>query len=206
LSWQWPQACLCCVLRRLALPLRWRILLLDCAFCTPNLLILSAPVPACRIEHPQGAIDSMQYGEADAAKVLRGKGRYPVAEYRLAAEISAGMAAQAAAAVAGAAAPGSGFTEDWYHPLLASAGGSAGEAAAGEGRGVYSFCMCPGGQIVPTSTSEEELCLNGMSFSKWVCPPASPLRACQGLWLPRQLLLFVACPAGSHQPRQPSVG
>lgn len=32
-------------------------------------------------------------------------------------------------------------------------------------RGIYSFCMCPGGQIVPTSTNEEELCINGMSFS-----------------------------------------
>ena len=31
-------------------------------------------------------------------------------------------------------------------------------------RGVYSFCMCPGGQIVPTSTNPEELCINGMSF------------------------------------------
>ena len=31
-------------------------------------------------------------------------------------------------------------------------------------RGVYSFCMCPGGQIVCTSTSREELCINGMSF------------------------------------------
>lgn len=33
-------------------------------------------------------------------------------------------------------------------------------------RGCYSFCMCPGGQIVPTSTDESELCINGMSFSK----------------------------------------
>ena len=31
-------------------------------------------------------------------------------------------------------------------------------------RGVYSFCMCPGGQIVCTSTSRSELCINGMSF------------------------------------------
>ena len=31
-------------------------------------------------------------------------------------------------------------------------------------RGVYSFCMCPGGQVVCTSTSREELCINGMSF------------------------------------------
>jgi len=34
------------------------------------------------------------------------------------------------------------------------------------GRACYSFCMCPGGQIVPTSTVEDELCINGMSFSK----------------------------------------
>jgi uncharacterized FAD-dependent dehydrogenase len=33
-------------------------------------------------------------------------------------------------------------------------------------RGIYSFCMCPGGQIVPTSTREDELCINGMSFSR----------------------------------------
>lgn len=32
--------------------------------------------------------------------------------------------------------------------------------------GCYSFCMCPGGQIVPTSTNPAELCINGMSFSK----------------------------------------
>ena len=34
------------------------------------------------------------------------------------------------------------------------------------GRACYSFCMCPGGQIVPTSTDPAELCVNGMSFSK----------------------------------------
>ncbi|MCO5562270.1 hypothetical protein L7F22_015895 [Adiantum nelumboides] len=32
--------------------------------------------------------------------------------------------------------------------------------------GCYSFCMCPGGQIIPTSTNLDELCINGMSFSK----------------------------------------
>ncbi|KAH7373433.1 hypothetical protein KP509_17G055500 [Ceratopteris richardii] len=30
----------------------------------------------------------------------------------------------------------------------------------------YSFCMCPGGQIVLTSTDPAELCINGMSFSR----------------------------------------
>jgi uncharacterized FAD-dependent dehydrogenase len=33
-------------------------------------------------------------------------------------------------------------------------------------RGVYSFCMCPGGQIVPASTNPDEVCVNGMSFSR----------------------------------------
>ena len=32
-------------------------------------------------------------------------------------------------------------------------------------RGVYSFCMCPGGMIVPAATSPGELVLNGMSPS-----------------------------------------
>ncbi|MFA7014066.1 MAG: FAD-dependent oxidoreductase [Desulfobacterales bacterium] len=35
-----------------------------------------------------------------------------------------------------------------------------------EGRGVYSFCMCPGGFIVPASTAPGELVLNGMSMSR----------------------------------------
>lgn len=30
----------------------------------------------------------------------------------------------------------------------------------------YSFCMCPGGQVVLTSTKPSELCINGMSFSR----------------------------------------
>jgi hypothetical protein len=35
-----------------------------------------------------------------------------------------------------------------------------------EGRGVFSFCMCPGGIIAPASTSEGELVVNGWSPSK----------------------------------------
>jgi uncharacterized protein len=34
-----------------------------------------------------------------------------------------------------------------------------------EDRGVYSFCMCPGGFIVPSATSQEEVVVNGMSPS-----------------------------------------
>jgi len=33
-------------------------------------------------------------------------------------------------------------------------------------RGVFSFCMCPGGFIVPAATSQEEIVVNGMSPSR----------------------------------------
>jgi hypothetical protein len=42
-----------------------------------------------------------------------------------------------------------------------------------DGRGVYSFCMCPGGFIVPASTQEDALVVNGMSFSKRNSPYAN---------------------------------
>jgi len=34
---------------------------------------------------------------------------------------------------------------------------------ASNGRGVYSFCMCPGGEVVTCSTHSGEVCVNGMS-------------------------------------------
>lgn len=33
------------------------------------------------------------------------------------------------------------------------------------GRGVYSFCMCPGGYVVNASSEPGKLCINGMSYS-----------------------------------------
>jgi uncharacterized FAD-dependent dehydrogenase len=41
------------------------------------------------------------------------------------------------------------------------------------GRGVYSFCMCPGGMIVPSSTAGLEIVVNGMSISKRNSPFAN---------------------------------
>lgn len=38
-------------------------------------------------------------------------------------------------------------------------------AQAKNGRGVYSFCMCPGGYVVNASSEEGMLCINGMSYS-----------------------------------------
>ena len=42
-----------------------------------------------------------------------------------------------------------------------------------EERGVYSFCMCPGGFIVPAMTGESEMVVNGMSPSKRNSPFAN---------------------------------
>ncbi|MCK9627437.1 MAG: FAD-dependent oxidoreductase [Bacteroidales bacterium] len=56
-----------------------------------------------------------------------------------------------------------------YQPYMPAAEYS--QVAQIEGRGVFSFCMCPGGILVPASTSSGELVLNGMSNSarnsKW---------------------------------------
>lgn len=41
------------------------------------------------------------------------------------------------------------------------------------GRGVFSFCMCPGGYIVPASTAPGELVLNGMSLAARNAPFAN---------------------------------
>ncbi|MBJ07076.1 MAG: FAD-binding protein [Verrucomicrobiaceae bacterium] len=42
-----------------------------------------------------------------------------------------------------------------------------------EGRGVHSFCMCPGGFIVPCATENDELVVNGMSLSRRNSPYAN---------------------------------
>jgi uncharacterized FAD-dependent dehydrogenase len=40
-------------------------------------------------------------------------------------------------------------------------------------RGVYTFCMCPGGQIVPSATAPGEIVVNGMSVSRRNSPFAN---------------------------------
>ncbi len=42
-----------------------------------------------------------------------------------------------------------------------------------ENRGVFSFCMCPGGLVVPASTAPGEIVVNGMSLSKRDSPYAN---------------------------------
>lgn len=38
-------------------------------------------------------------------------------------------------------------------------------ANMGDGRSVYSFCVCPGGEIINASSQPEHVCVNGMSWS-----------------------------------------
>jgi uncharacterized protein len=42
-----------------------------------------------------------------------------------------------------------------------------------DGRGVHSFCMCPGGFIVPAATRNDEVVVNGMSLSRRDSPFAN---------------------------------
>jgi uncharacterized protein len=42
-----------------------------------------------------------------------------------------------------------------------------------DGRGVYSFCMCPGGHIVPAASDEGQIVVNGMSTARRNSPYAN---------------------------------
>lgn len=50
------------------------------------------------------------------------------------------------------------------HPLLPAASYKV-TAQTSSGRGVYSFCMCPGGYVVNASSEQGRLAVNGMSYS-----------------------------------------
>ncbi|HEY3353368.1 MAG TPA: FAD-binding protein [Polyangia bacterium] len=57
------------------------------------------------------------------------------------------------------------------HPRLPAAFYEV-SAQAGD-RGVYSFCMCPGGWVVPAATEPDGICTNGMSMSRRDSPLAN---------------------------------
>ena len=80
-----------------------------------------------------------------------------------------------------------------------------------EGRGVYSFCMCPGGAVVPAASGPEQIVVNGMSAShrgsRWSnsgmvveirvedLDSLSPTKGSQARLLGRDKPLFVATDA-----------
>jgi hypothetical protein len=117
------------------------------------------------------------------AGVLRGRGKIPVADYRLAATVKLDSWPEAQVATSTTATDTSSSTTPsttassntatttaTSHTTSGSSSSSSSSSSREGGReserGVYSFCMCPGGQIVPTSVDEGELCINGMSFSR----------------------------------------
>lgn len=51
-----------------------------------------------------------------------------------------------------------------HHPLLPAANYKV-TAQTSDGRGVYSFCMCPGGYVVNASSEAGRTAVNGMSYS-----------------------------------------
>src|SRR5262249_41141970 len=59
----------------------------------------------------------------------------------------------------------------WQHPRLPAAFYHV--TATLGGRGVYSFCMCPGGWIVHSATEAGRLATNGMSLSRRDSPYAN---------------------------------
>lgn len=63
------------------------------------------------------------------------------------------------------------YGKDAGHPALPAAAYSWSTQA--NGHGVFSFCMCPGGFIVPASTEEKGLVVNGMSLTKRASPFAN---------------------------------
>ncbi len=63
------------------------------------------------------------------------------------------------------------YGPDAANPLLPAAAYRL--AATVEGRGVYSFCMCPGGWIVPATTEPDRVVVNGMSLSRRDSPFAN---------------------------------
>lgn len=98
-----------------------------------------------RLEHPQQLIDQIQYHSKE------GRGKWlPAAEYSFVTQAT------------GEVEKGSRSSR-----VLNGSKSLNGSKGSGDGvaRGVYSFCMCPGGVIVPSATGEEQVVVNGMSAS-----------------------------------------
>jgi uncharacterized FAD-dependent dehydrogenase len=114
-----------------------------------------------RVEHPQSLINKIQYGKEWAPSVVTGKAATDIANRRTT------QTSETLSVPADGQPHVSPPTIHPGHLPVASYRLATNEAFDGtRNRGVYSFCMCPGGQIVPASTNPEECCVNGMSFSR----------------------------------------
>jgi uncharacterized FAD-dependent dehydrogenase len=110
-----------------------------------------------RVEHPQSLINKIQYGDKWGPSVVTGKAATDRANRKniLTSETPLITKEPQVQTINPGQLP------------VASYRLATNEAFDGtRNRGAYSFCMCPGGQIVPASTNPEECCVNGMSFSR----------------------------------------
>jgi len=109
-----------------------------------------------RVEHPQRIINRIQYGEEWGPSVVTGRSATDEVNKKFFDTLHEQDSSD--------------NDTDSHHDgrlPVASYRLATDKAFDGESvRGAYSFCMCPGGQIVPASTDPEEVCVNGMSFSK----------------------------------------
>jgi len=107
-----------------------------------------------RVEHPQKLINKIQYGNEWGPTVVTGKKTTDLVNKNyFESESSSGDDVR-----------GHGHEARLPVPSYRLATDEAYDGT--RTRSVYSFCMCPGGQIVPSSTEPDEVCVNGMSFSK----------------------------------------
>ena len=105
-----------------------------------NIALSSKPFAVgVRIEHLQSEIDRVQYGGAIP--------RLGAADYKLAVHLPYSHSA-----------PLCGDPSPW------SAGRQGAGSQGGQGVGVYTFCMCPGGQVVAAASEEGGVVTNGMSY------------------------------------------
>lgn len=56
------------------------------------------------------------------------------------------------------------YKENYNHPRLGSADYQLTHRSSMQNRSAYTFCMCPGGLVIGSSSAENELVVNGMSF------------------------------------------
>ncbi len=55
------------------------------------------------------------------------------------------------------------YGKAWNHPALGAADYKL-AVHTPDGRGVYTFCMCPGGEVIAAASQPGGLCVNGMSY------------------------------------------
>jgi uncharacterized FAD-dependent dehydrogenase len=103
-----------------------------------------------RIQHPQELINESQYGQDYRQKYSQSSG------------LPASAATRPVLSVANNYSRAANSDSRPTAPVLPAAEYKL-SCKASDGRGVYTFCMCPGGQVASASSEPGTICTNGMS-------------------------------------------